>query len=397
MLADLYLRQRKLAEAEVLFMRGLELANEFEGNAKRKKSQQISANAGIAAVHERRNQWDEAESYLRKWIELDGKNTNAWTRMANVFFRMEKYDTAQQTLENLRSFNEDVLPPEVVMGTMYQQIGETDKATASMQKAIQKHGEDYTTRIAVARWALTTGNQSMLKTCAVKAKELNSDSMAVEALLGMAERFAGNYAKAEEIFAEMVDRNPASFDATNGLALAILDQDDKEKYRKALGYAQVNVKSNQDRRTARGRGAAATFAWALHRLNQTAAASRVMQSVVKSGEISPEIGYFAAEIFSEQGATTLAREVLQRAMSSYVAFPQQKEAEALLIELKAKELAEEEERKKQAEEEAKKGTAPEVPKAPQTEEPSDKTESEKPKETEPGNVLLEEDAGSSSN
>lgn len=341
MLADVYLRQGKLAEAEVLFERGLALAQTYNGNALRKKTQQINSHAGLAAVHERRGHWEKAELHLRRWIDLDQKDRNAWTRLAKVFFRTDRYDTAKETLDNLRSFDNEVLPSSVLMGTMYQQIGDAENAKRSMQEAINQHGEDYPTRLAVARWAMTTGDNELLETCAVKAKELEPDSIAVDALLGMSARFAGDSAKAEEIFARMVDENPASFDATNGLALSILDQDDKEKYRKALGHAQVNVKSYSDCRTTRGRVAAATFAWALHRLNENAGADRVMQTVVKSGEISPEIGYFAAEIFNAKGNLSLAKSVLEKSLASSVAFPQQAMAEKLLLEVAANEVSDE--------------------------------------------------------
>ena len=110
----------------------------------------------------------------------------------------------------------------------------------------------------------------------------------------------------------------------------------QSKTQKAVQHAQVNAQSHKDLRTPRGRVAAATFAWALYRLDKTQEAERIIQSVVRSGEISPEIGYFAAEIFNARGNTKVALELLKAALSSSVAFPQQDTARSLMLKLQKK-------------------------------------------------------------
>jgi tetratricopeptide (TPR) repeat protein len=149
----------------------------------------------------------------------------------------------------------------------------------------------------------------------------------------MAARFAGKPEQAEQIFQQMLNLNPASFDASNGLALAQLEQNDQNKHRQAIQHAQVNVQRHSDQRTARGRAAAATFAWALHRMGNSAEAEKVIQAVITSGEISPEVGYFASEILRARGRNKLATELLQKSVASSVAFPQKPAAQEVLQQL----------------------------------------------------------------
>jgi tetratricopeptide (TPR) repeat protein len=333
MLADLALRSQRLAESEVLFQKALTLAKAFSANEARQQKQLVNAEAGLATVYQRRGQWDQAENHLRSWIERDQKNTGAWRRLATVFFLSQRYDLAQETLEQLRGIDPRQLPAEVAMSLMYQKSGQFEKAASLMKTAVTNNGEDFATRMAAAQWALTMGDQQMLNDCIAKGAELQPKAPAVDALRGMAARFAGKPEQAEQIFQQMLNLNPASFDASNGLALAQLEQNDQNKHRQAIQHAQVNVQRHSDQRTARGRAAAATFAWALHRMGNSAEAEKVIQAVITSGEISPEVGYFASEILRARGRNKLATELLQKSVASSVAFPQKPAAQEVLQQL----------------------------------------------------------------
>lgn len=333
MFADLAMRSGRLAEAQILFEKALAVSETFAANEDRGKKLIVNAHAGRALTFERRAQWKQAEAELRTWIELDKKNAAAWQRLAAVAFASEQYDLARQTLDNLKSFDESQPAAEITMGMMYQRSGQLEKAAASMKSAIEKDGDRFATRIAAAQWALIAGDKQTLSACVQKAAELEPESVAVKILQAMAHRFDGKPAEAEAVFRSLLAKNPASFDTSNGLALSLLEQDDAEKHRQAVQYAQVLAQSNSDLRTARGRGAASTFGWALHKTGRTAEAARVMQSVVQSGEISPEVGYFAAVIFDAQGNSKLALELLKAALSSSVAFAQQDNARSLMLKL----------------------------------------------------------------
>lgn len=328
--ADLATRDGRLAESIVLFQHALEAAEQFNGDEIRKRKQTIAAHAGLGQLLQRRKQWDQAKTHLRSWIDLDQRNVAAWQRLATVFFQMERYETAEQTLINLSKFSPDQPAAELTMGQMYQATGKFELAKESMLAAIRQNEDDLGTRVAVARWALASGERELLRSSVEKAKQLAPDSPAVDALQGMMERFAGDLLKAETIFAELYKNNPASFDATNGLALTLLSQDDEDKHARALQYAEVLVKSNPDRSTAKGRVAAATYAWALHRNGKNEEANQAIRLAVSGGEVSPEIGYFAAAIFEAVGEREAARVLVKAAIESPIAFPEQKQAEELL-------------------------------------------------------------------
>ena len=330
MLADLAFREGRLAESELLFQQALSKCQQYDANQQRREKQTINAHAGLSSVYQNRQQWEPAKTHLRAWLDLDQRNSLVWLRLAGVFFQLEKYDVAEETLQNLRSFDSAQPVPEVLMGQLFQAAGKTAEAKDRMLQAIADHGEDLETRIAVARWAMAAGEQSILRQCVEAANEIDPDSDAVDVLQGMIQRFAGDHEAAEEIFAELHQRNPASFDAINGLALSMLSQDEPEKLRRGSQHAEMLVKSHPDRKTAKGRAATATYAWALHRNGQTDAAENVIRQVIASGEVSPEVGYFAAAIFETAGELDAARQLVRAAIDSRTAFPQRQQAQALL-------------------------------------------------------------------
>jgi tetratricopeptide (TPR) repeat protein len=333
MLADLAMRASRLAEADVLFEKGLEKTAYLTENVRRQQYLSVNAHAGLARLDERRGQWTKAEVHLRRWLELQPDNPDALRRLAAACFSQKKYDESIGMLQKIREKDANQPLPEVVMGILHQKNGQREQASEMMQAALTKASDDPATRMAVAEWALTVGRIRMAKENAAAVLEMNADAVRAEILLGRAQRFEGDNEGAESIFRTVCEKVPASFIASNELALTLLAINDPEKHRQAVQYAQVNAGRYKDIRTAVGQQAAATLAYGLHQIDQTAAADRIIQQVITSGEVSPQTGYFAAVIFKKRGHNDVARQLLQKSLSSYIAFPEQQSAKQLLEEL----------------------------------------------------------------
>ena len=137
----------------------------------------------------------------------------------------------------------------------------------------------------------------------------------------------GKIAEAEKTFREVYAQKPGNFDAINGLATALLAQTSKEKIQQGLELARVNAKAYRDIRTAEGRQSVALLAWGLYQNGSTAEANQLMQSVVVSGEISPEIGYYAAQIFKKSQNAELAKQILSKTLENKTQFVHRADAE----------------------------------------------------------------------
>ena len=97
-----------------------------------------------------------------------------------------------------------------------------------------------------------------------------------------------------------------------------------------LELARVNAKAQSNIKTPEGRQAVALLAWALFQDGATQEADQLIQSIVVSGEINPEIGYYAARIFKETQKADLAKEILTKSLDNDTKFPNRSQAEEFL-------------------------------------------------------------------
>ncbi|GAB5442160.1 MAG: hypothetical protein Fues2KO_25090 [Fuerstiella sp.] len=335
LLGRLAMSTGRLAEADLLFAKAQEVVSVYSANEDRRQQQQVQATVGRATVCERRGQWDAAADHLRRWIELQPQNPAARLRLAQALFRQQEFQDAEQLLKEAHTLDDSQLPAIVLMGQMYEQAGLLKEAADAMQQASVMYPQELAVQLAVARWALTGARQEILEQALERAAAIDADSDVLRALTAMAHRFQGRSKEAEEIFRTLLQESPASFDASNGLALSLLEQDDTEKHQQALQYAQVNARSYQDLKSPRGRASAATYAWALHRVGQTPQATSMIQKVLTAGNVSPEVGYIAADILAAADRVDDAIKLLEASLASPAAFPQQDEARRLLARLKS--------------------------------------------------------------
>lgn len=334
-LADLQLREGNLAEAELLFRHGVRVASAFEQNPKRKSRLLAGALAGVAMANERRGLWAEAEAPLRAWLKLMPQSEEVSSRLATVLINTGRFDEAKQTLEQLHQLNPNQLPAEIVLGVAYDRNGKPDQAKASMLAGLRKYPENFATQMAVAGWALNNGETELALQCAAAAEKLDPSSFLPSLVVAQVDYLRGDFAKAEVAFHKVYQAKPGNYDAVNGLALAILAQNDESKYKLALEYAELLAKNHNDLRTAQGRQAASLMAWALFHNNRPADAERLIAGMLNSGPITPSTAYFAAVILQHQGKQELALEALTKALSSTTSFPYYVQAEKLKAKLEA--------------------------------------------------------------
>jgi tetratricopeptide (TPR) repeat protein len=336
-LGELAFGENRLAEADPLFAKALQLCDAYRRNPKRQLGLKIRALAGIAAVHEKRRQWDEAEQTLAGWIEIDPNNPLAQTRLGRAQFEQEKYKEAYATLTQLHEENDAVPRPEINMALLYEQASLTpgkeklhENAQKLMNLAVQRVPNHLETRLAATQWGLESGLLDFAKTSAQAALSIDPNSLPAKIAVGVVARHEQDYGRAEELFTAAHLDSPTSFAALNNLALTLIEQSDVRQRRRALEFAQVSMNLYPDLRQATGREAAVTLAWILHNAGRHAEAQRYLAAAARAGTISSESTYFAAVILAAQGRSEAASRLLGSVVNGRRAFPHRADAETLL-------------------------------------------------------------------
>lgn len=327
-LADLALQEQRIAEAHLLYDKAVRLAAAFEGNTQRKQLLQQRAYRGLAAVAESRKDWPTAEQHLESLLDVNPANASAIEALGRVLFEQ---GSAAQALERFREaarLNQNVLTPEAILAQLYERAGDRENAARYIREALSANPRDLQTHLAAARWGLETLQLDFALEQVDAAIEIDAAATEARLLRGTIALFSKDYATAEKELEWVLLRSPSNFAASNNLAVALCEQDDADKRRRALEYAQANWRQHRNQAAA-----AATLGWTLYNLGRIDEAERVLQGAAGAGTISPDTAYYLARLSVKRGRNTEARQLLAKALEARQPFLHREEANALLTQL----------------------------------------------------------------
>ena len=330
LLADLAFAEGRTTEAHALFEKAKGLVDKFTDNAKRQQNFQIRVLAGLGAVHERRQQWNEAHALLAKWVQLDPESAAAHTRLGVTLFRLKKPAEALAEFQKARELKADSAHPQVMVGSLYTQERSIDEARKAFEKAYAEDGKNEATARAYAEWLIQQDQLDKAQQVAAAMRKNTPNSIAALMLDGVVAKMRNQPAAAEEALTKVLTLDVTNAGATNLLALVLAESSNPAQQEKALSYARMNAE-----RFGNSSQANVTYAWILSKLGRGAEASQYLQKAVAGQNLNADSAYLVARIFvlnNQRDQAKLALEqVLQQAGSGM--FMYRKEAEALLKEL----------------------------------------------------------------
>ncbi len=329
LMGDLAIRERRVTEASMLFAKADELLKAFDKSDKRKKILVQRVLSGLAAVAEARDDWKTAQKYLEAWVKAEPESANALQRLGRALFQEKKADVALKQLRTAAKYDSNMLTPEAIVAQWYESTGDRENATKMMTEALNNAPNDLRTRLAAAGWALQTEQFEDALNQVNSALQLDPNSLEAKILRGNVAMCQKDFKNAELQFESAVLQSPFNFAASNNLALALAEQDDEAKKRRALEYAQVNVQ-----RYPKQPESHSTLGWVLFRLGRLDEAERSLQTSVSSGVASADTAYYLARVAAERGNKEVALKLVEGALQSKGLFTYRKEAQNLLNSLK---------------------------------------------------------------
>ncbi|MCA9257556.1 MAG: tetratricopeptide repeat protein [Planctomycetales bacterium] len=305
LVADRAFAENRTIEADALFEKAAEIVSKFDDNQKRRQNFDIRVLAGKSAVLERRRQWEEAIDLLRQWVDIDPDSPTAHQRLGVTLFRTGKAAEAFEEFKAARKVDPKTAHPYVLLGQLFTQEGNVDKARTAYQQAYKEDKDDDSTARAYAEWLLRQNDLDAAQKVASAMRQKSPDNVTALLLDGVISRMQGNVAAAEEAFMKVLSLEPSNVLATDFLALILADSDKVADQEKALSYAQINAQRfpNQTK-------ASVTLAWVLYRLNRPADGGQVLQRALKMGAPNADAGYLIARILLQQNQKDEARKIL---------------------------------------------------------------------------------------
>ena len=289
-LGDIAVRERRLAEARLLFEKAEGLLAGWKGSAKRKGAMMPQLYGGLASAAEGRGDWEAAQKQLDAWLKLDPKSAVALQRLAQCQFRQDKPDEALKNLKAAAKIDDKMLVPEAVLAQWCARSGDQKEAKKWLVEALTVAPKDPQARLVAAQWAWETDQLGDAVKQADAALQLKPGYYPALILRGIIALFSKDYAGAEKFFEAAHLQNPQDFAASNNLALALIEQTDENKRRQAMAYAENNVKQFP-----KSADAYSTYGWVLYKLGRLKDAEASLRRSISSGAVQRRNGLLSGQ------------------------------------------------------------------------------------------------------
>ena len=335
-LADVDAREGRFLECELLLERGEKLTDDYknlcpntDSRLARFKEESISIRANLA---EKKGKYDAARELVRKVLDLNPENVDALWNLGYLSMKLRDFDEAERAFDAAAKKNPALWAGWLQVVSSLDREDSIDLARArlaSKEKEIASASKSE--RAQLARLYLRF---HMIDEAAeiVKAFEEENDPKDAQRWIldGWLALYANRYAAAEEFFRNATVIDPTSFEASNGLALALLDQGSREKINQARTIAARNYRAENE-----SVEASTTYAWTLFLSGAAKDADAIFQPMLSSGELNATSAYYLAEIANSRGDLELASNLADLALSQKANFPKR------LAALELKKLVEE--------------------------------------------------------
>lgn len=321
-LASVDVQEGRFLEAELLIERAERLIEDYPkrrpettSRADYFREEALTARANLA---EKKGNYEAAAELVKKVIALNPENAQARWNLGYLAMKRKDYDAAEEAFDAAAKLNPKLWSGWLQVLSALDRDDQIDEATARLAAKADQIAKATKPELAqlarlYMRWHKLEDALKIARDFEERNEERDIDRWILAGWLAL---YANQYAAAEGFFRNATLIDPENFEASNGLALALLDQSNKEKLGQARVIAARNYRAHPD-----SRDAAATYAWCLFLSGNGKESDAIFQPMLESGELTATIAYYLAEIANARGDADLARNLLSLALSKKANFP----------------------------------------------------------------------------
>jgi len=171
----------------------------------------------LGAFYHAQNKLENAEDVLKKAAELDRGNEMAYGGLGMVYQEQRKFKNAEEMFEKAIELNPDNEWAYVELGWAYYSQGKFKEAEEIFKKAIELNPDNDWAYIGLGRAYRNQGKFKEVEEIFKKAIELNPDNTLLYMELGWAYYSQGKFKEAEDTFKQGIKLNPYNEEADFGV------------------------------------------------------------------------------------------------------------------------------------------------------------------------------------
>ncbi len=325
---NLALAERRLTDAAVHFEKAKTLAAGKRWTAEQRNRFDRFVLQGNAVVAESRGDWNAARAALGDWLKLEPANAAAHQRLGKALFQLAEHKAAYEQLELSAKADAALEPPAITMAWLFTRSGDLKKAEEWINYASKTAPESVAVQMGSAAWLLEQGRGEEAASHAESAAKLDPKLTAIKRLMGLAARQRKDFGQAEQIFDGLAHDAPADAWVRNQLALALVEQTDETKRRRALELAELSVRQNP-----KAPDSLATLGTVSFRLNRLDDAEKLLSAVFQNGQSQSDDVLALARVEAARGKKDVVVPLLKKALAASGLFLERDEARRWLDEL----------------------------------------------------------------
>ena len=332
LLAENGLRQGEWAAADLLLGRAEELLNDGRmwANPGRKDRLVVLQLKNDVVLNQARENWREMQRCLGE-LWKRGEKTPETCRLIGVsYFHLDEPAKARQWFAQAHKMApETEFSADLMMARLSLASGDLAAAEEALEAARKNEPDAPEVLNLSLVIALDSGEMNRVKALAEKLESADAGNPATLKTCGIASLYLEDYPHAEALFTEALRLQPGNPEIINGLALALCEQNNAEKTRRAVQLATENRHVQE-----RNPEYMATLGWTLYKAGQRDQALSILQQSAAEGRLSSQTAYYLAEVLRAGGQTDDARQLLNASVSGGAPFTKQAAAQNLLRHLK---------------------------------------------------------------
>ena len=282
-------------------------------------------------IYVNRQRLEKARDCLLELKTLLKDNGKIPVRLAQIEFDLKNVDASLGYLNDAIKLNESIRMPEVVLSDWFMRKKDYVQSEEWINTAANKYPDDVSVQIDFGRWLLQNERITQASLVVQKAEQLGGNEYVVGYLKGQIAFVHRAYDQAEIQFEQLLKLKPRDADATNMLALSLIESLETSKHGRALELALINQRLYPKSPTAM-----ATLGWIYYRYGKTAEAEKAFRAVVASNNLAPVAAFYVASYLNQRGDYPGAKNLLEQAVASQEYFMFRNAAKELLKVVSAK-------------------------------------------------------------
>ncbi|MGI5832094.1 MAG: tetratricopeptide repeat protein [Thermoguttaceae bacterium] len=332
LLAENSLRRGEWAAADLLLGQAGMLLDENPGliHPGRRQSLTISLLRNEVVLYQARENWPAMQQALSQ-LWKQGERTSDTCKLIGVsYFHLGEPGKAKQWFTQAHKISSATeLSADAMMARLYLAVGDRQHAQEALDAALEADPDSQVVLNLTLVMALGSGDRNRVKELVDRVLTADAHDPATLKTCGIAALYLEDYPRAEAIFEEGLRMHPGNPEIENGLALALCEQNNPEKIRKAVQHATANLqKQNHNREYL------ATLGWALYKAGDQEKALSYLQLSAADGRINSQTAYYLAQVLAAKGETEHAKKLLSASLAGTAPFTKRMAAEELRRKLK---------------------------------------------------------------